>query len=128
MFTMRPGGPVSAVGAEQRCEGLGDYHRRYQIDLELLAEFVGRAFQQRPRHRDAGIVDEAPKPPAVKCRADRGRADRDRGLIGHVEHQGRKGFAEFRLQPVGVSLLAHAAEHAEALRGHYLGDTPADTG
>ncbi len=98
------------------------------VDVHLAAEFVGRELEHRPRDRNAGIVDEAKKRLATQRGPDLARGGQHRGLIGDIEQQRRKIRAEFALQAVGVSLLAHAAEHAKSTIEQQFCGGPADAG
>ena len=55
------------------------------VDVYLPAEFVGRELEYRPRHRNAGVVDEAEERFAVKRGADLAGGGQYRGLVGDVE-------------------------------------------
>ena len=52
---------------------------------ETVAKFVDRELEYRPRHRNAGVVDEAEERFAVKRGADLAGGGQYRGLVGDVE-------------------------------------------
>ena len=93
-----------------------------------MAEFVEREFQQRPGDGNAGIIDQAEELFAGKHVADARRGRSHRILVGHVENKRHERRAELGREPLGVSLLAHAAEHAEAAGDQNLRGAPADAG
>src|SRR5207245_2272357 len=109
-------------------ESLGRNNRSDEVDVHLAAEFVGGQFEYRARDRNAGIVDQAGERFAVESAADLARGGQHRRLVGDIEDQRREVRAELALKAVGVGLLAHAAEHAEAAIKQQFGTGPADAG
>jgi hypothetical protein len=116
------------IDAKQRPKSLGRDNRTDHVDVHLLAELLGRKFEHGARDGNAGIVDEAGQRLAAERGAHRGSRGLDRGFIGDVELQGREIGAELVRQTIGVGLLAHAAEHAEAAIEQQFGGGPADAG
>src|SRR5258706_4900632 len=62
------------IGPEQRTESLRGDDRPDDVHIHLAAEFVGEKLEHRPRHRNAGIVDEATERLAAQRRARTSRA------------------------------------------------------
>ena len=99
----------AAGGADRGQHRLRDRDLGDQVDLELAAEVVDRQRLQRPRDRDAGVVDQAVEAGAVRVLRNPSRRRRDLLLIGDVEEE-RAGAGR-----------SHSRE-----RSHVL--LPADTG
>ncbi|MHC2594368.1 hypothetical protein ACVIG9_008424 [Bradyrhizobium ottawaense] len=129
IITIRPFGPFQRrVRPEQRPERLRRDHGADDVDVHLAAEIIGRQFEHGACDRDAGIVDEAGQRLAAQRLADCSRGSKDRSLIGDVEQQRREIGAELGLEPVGIGLLADAAEHAKAALNQEFCCGPADAG
>jgi hypothetical protein len=99
---------------QQRQEGLHRIHDAHHVDLEMLADGLRRQQRKRAGHRYAGIVDQ----PAETLVADSVFYQRCRFVDGigirHIEHERRERHAELALQPFGIPLAAHTAEHTVA--------------
>lgn len=116
------------VRAEQRPEGLRRDDRADDVDVHLAAEIVDRQFQDRPRDRNAGIVDEPRQRVASQRLANLARSGEHGGLVGNFEQERREVRAELTPEPVGVGLLADAAEDAVAAPDQKFRTGPADAG
>ena len=129
IITIRPGGPFSdasapSSGANACVAMIGPitltsiWRRKSSADSPSTG----------PADRDAGIVDEAGELFAVQRRAHVAGGRKHRGLVGDVEQQRREIGAELALEPVGIGLLADAAEDAKAAVEQQFGGGPADAG
>jgi hypothetical protein len=108
--------------AQQRQRGLRDRDLPDDVDLELLAQVVGREHLERAGNADARVVDEPVEPAA-----DLGHRPLDRSGIGDVEGDlpqaaGRRG------ERAGVLRLADRGEHLHALPVEVQGGCSADAG
>ena len=84
--------------------------------------------KQRPRNRDAGIVDEAGQRFPAERPLYTFRGMGHRGFIGDVEQKGRESRPEFLRQAGGVGFLAHAAEDVKAVLRENFHASPANPG
>ena len=119
---------LATVCHQQRREGLGHDQLAGDIGFDLAAELVHVEIEQRPRHGDAGIVDQAEQGLSAKRRVHLLRRLVHRLGVGDVEDQRREIRPELFFQPVGVGLFAHTAEDPEALFDEDLDGSPADAG
>ena len=93
-----------------------------------MFELFNSEADERTHDRDAGVVDEPEQRLAAERRLDLPCPLGDRRLVGHVEDQRREVRAELVCEPLGVALLAHAAEDAEPALDQDLHASPPDSG
>ncbi|MGY3651384.1 hypothetical protein ACVWW2_006675 [Bradyrhizobium sp. LM4.3] len=129
IITIRPFGPLQRqVGTEQRPESLRRDHRADHVDVHLPAEVVDRQFEHGTGDRDTGIVDQTGQRLAAQHLAYFSCGGQHGSLIGDIEQQRGEVRAKLTLEPVGVALLADAAEDAIAAPDQQFCSGPANAG
>ena len=129
IITIRPFGPFKrSIDTEQRPERLGGDDGTGHVDVHLAAKLINRQVEHGPGDRDPGIVDEAKQRLAIECSADIAGGGEHRRFVRDVEQQRGEIGAELALQPVGIGLLADAAEHTIALVQQEFGAGMPDAG
>ena len=82
-----------------------------------MLEVIDLEIEQRPRHGDAGVVDQPEQRAALECRLDLPAPAATAASSVTSNTSGVKLVPNSFVSLVGIALLAHAAEDMEAVGG-----------